>query len=120
MSTTSFDYGQVTQGRPPRTSAAPLHAATHQTRTAPVARRPSRDQGLAIETIGHAIEYLVDMQMLETEPDEYLGHTHAVQLLSQLSRQVFEECPAYVPLSQKVASWVAVSLSSGDLETWPG
>ena len=69
-----------------------------------VARRPDRSQGHALETIGHAIEYLVDSYAIESHTTEEGSSAEAVQLLAHLSRSIFEECPVVLPLHHRVRS----------------
>jgi hypothetical protein len=70
------------------TQGTPLVAKRH------VRRRITPQAGHAIETLGHAIEYLTDEYVhngggLSTED----GRLDAIQLLMALNRQVYYECP---------------------------
>jgi hypothetical protein len=81
------------------------HNASPAQALAAVRRRPSREQGMALETLGHAIEYLVDTYItaapqlvLEADnPDQ-----QAVQLLMRLNRAVFFECAAVKPWTTRL------------------
>jgi hypothetical protein len=67
-----------------------------------ILRRPSKQQGRALETLGHAIEYLVDSQLHRTTPAAAPPDTAASQLLMRLSREVFAECREIVPVRRKL------------------
>ena len=70
-----------------------------------VRRRPTPQQGQALELLGHAVEYLVDSRLHlgsgSTRPADDL----AVQLLMRLNREVFAECPPIVPLGARLRQW---------------
>jgi hypothetical protein len=71
-------------------------------------RRISPDAGRALEMLGHAIEYLTDVYVHETEnlcaSDPQV---EAIQLLMRLNRQVYYECPVAPTLAERVASFFA-------------
>jgi hypothetical protein len=67
-----------------------------------VRRRPTPQQGKALEILGHAIEYLMDSYVLTYAADANNGDHEAAQILMGLSRMVFEECAEIVPLWQRV------------------
>jgi hypothetical protein len=67
-----------------------------------IRRRPSLQQGRALEVLGHAIEYLMDSYMLPTSPHEAIADTDAVQLLKGLSLEIFRDCPPLVPFANRV------------------
>jgi hypothetical protein len=71
-----------------------------------VARRPGREQGMALEVIGHAVEYLIDSRMFLTEAPYTKAEQEAVQLLMTASRQVFEACAPIVPLRTRASEWL--------------
>ncbi len=71
-----------------------------------VPRRPDRVQGLALERIGHAIEYLVDARMFTGDDFTHAADAEAVRILSGLSRAVFAECPEVVPVQNRVRDWL--------------
>jgi hypothetical protein len=69
-----------------------------------VRRRSTREQGRALEILGHAVEYLVDSRLRlvpETHSDEL-----AIQMLMRLNREVFAECHEVVPLKRRVRGWL--------------
>jgi hypothetical protein len=65
--------------------------------TAPTRRRGSPAQGLALESLGHAVEYLVDSRMFLLGEHNRAAESEAVQILMRMSRQVFAECPVVEP-----------------------
>lgn len=75
-----------------------------------VLRRPDQRNGRALETLGHAIEYLVDSRIFSTGSTSAETIEEAVAILSCASRQIFNECPAIVPLRRKLAIWIATRL----------
>jgi hypothetical protein len=62
-----------------------------------VRRRPTMQQGRALETLGHAIEYLVDSQLHLDPGPASRDDGEAGQILMRLSREVFAECREVVP-----------------------
>src|ERR1700688_1207540 len=70
-----------------------------------VKRRPSPQQGRALEGLGHAIEYLFDSCMLPGIGDS--ADMEAAHILMGLSMQVFEECEEVVPLGRRVRNWIS-------------
>jgi hypothetical protein len=110
MSTASFSE--------PYSSAVPQALAQHISRV-PVKRgwrsssqvlrrRPTAEQGHALETLGHAIEYLVDSQMHDDASARDI--TDASRTLMRLSREVFADCQVIVPVSQRLRLWLARTL----------
>jgi hypothetical protein len=71
-----------------------------------VRRRGTLVQGHALESLGHAVEYLVDSRMWQRGEFDEKSHDEAVQVLMQLSRAVFAECPEVVPFGQRFRDWV--------------
>ncbi len=71
----------------------PLRVATKQ-RTM-IRRRPTLQQGRALELLGHAVEYLVDSRLYLGESDA--SDQLAVQTLMRLNREVFAECAEVAP-----------------------
>jgi hypothetical protein len=65
-----------------------------------IRRRPSPQQGRALELLGHAVEYLVDSQLYLAETD--LNDQLAVQTLMRLNREVFAECAEVVPMRRRL------------------
>lgn len=78
-----------------------------------VRRRGSLQQGQALETLGHAVEYLVDSRMflVELGAGDQKQDQEAVQILMRLSRAVFQECPEIVPIRRRMSRWVASGMS---------
>lgn len=67
-----------------------------------VRRRGSPQQGRALETLGHAVEYLIDSRMFQLGDTSRENETEAVQVLMRLSRLVFNECPEVVSLQTRL------------------
>ena len=71
----------------------------------PVVRRPSHQQGRALELLGHAIEYLIDSELGGpfgdglSQPSPTL---EAVQIMVRANREIFAACPIRLTLSQKI------------------
>ncbi len=78
-----------------------------------VRRRGSLQQGQALETLGHAVEYLVDSRMflVEVGAGEQNQDQEAIQILMRLSRAVFLECPEVVPIRRRMGRWVSSGMS---------
>ena len=72
-----------------------------------VRRRGSREQGRALETLGHAVEYLVDSQLFSQRDTDPRSEHEAIKLLMQASRTVFCECPEVVSLRKRVGRWLS-------------
>lgn len=67
-----------------------------------VRRKPSYEQGRALEILGHAIEYLLDSYVLTQSSDRNPGDHEAAQILMGLSRAIFLECPQIIPLTTRL------------------
>ena len=71
----------------------------------PMRRRTTPQQGLALEILGHAIEYLVDSRLFDRW--ETPADAAAVHLLMERSRAVFADCievqPWHVRVQQALA-----------------
>ena len=80
-------------------------------RPAYVRRRGSSEQGRALETLGHAVEYLVDSRMRFNDPQAAAGERDAIEILMRLNRAVFSECPEVIPFGRRVRQWFASRLS---------
>ena len=65
-------------------------------------RRPGRNQGHALEQLGHAVEYLIDSRMFLTQVPYTTAEEEAVQILMSLSRLVFDGCPRAVTMRRRV------------------
>ena len=81
-------------------------------RPAPPVRRPSPGQGQALSKLAHAIEYLIDSR-IPLGGNSTAEH-EAVRLLMRLSREVFEECPARLPLTTRVTGWLSHRLGTSE------
>jgi hypothetical protein len=73
----------------------------------PVRRRGSEAQGRALETLGHAIEYLIDSQLWRGRDYDPKADQEAIQILMRLSREVFGECPEVISVRRRFHAWVA-------------
>ena len=76
-----------------------------------VRRRGNPEQGRALETLGHAVEYLTDSQLFLTEEAGVQHSREAIQILMRCSRAVFLECPEVVPVRRRVSLWVTAGVS---------
>jgi hypothetical protein len=65
-------------------------------------RRPTMQQGRALELLGHAIEYLIDTQLHRSTSAVAPSDVAANHLLMRLSREVFAECREIVPVRRKL------------------
>jgi hypothetical protein len=68
-------------------------------------------QGRALETIGHAIEYLVDSRMFMSGEPTSKADVEAARILMQASRTVFAECAEVVPLQRQLTQWMIATVS---------
>lgn len=64
---------------------------------------------MALEKLGHAIEYLLDSRLVmihdfHNEPTAR-ADTEATRILMRLSRAVFAECAEIVPLRRRLWAW---------------
>jgi len=73
-------------------------------------RRPSPQQGQALELLGHAIEYLVDENLHRGRGEAY--DSDAVQILISLNRAIFSECQVVVPFGNRLKSWINSRLAA--------
>jgi len=71
-----------------------------------IRRRGSILQGRALETLGHAVEYLVDSRLFQVEDDNQRAEQEAVQILMRASRAVFAECAEVVSLRTRLRRWL--------------
>ena len=71
-----------------------------------VRRRGSIQQGRALESLGHAVEYLVDSRMFSLDGRDARDEQEAIQILMRMSRAVFAECPEVVSLRRRLGRWV--------------
>jgi hypothetical protein len=75
-----------------------------QPRSPQIRRRSTREQGRALEILGHAVEYLVDSR-LRLVPGTHSDDL-AVQMLMRLNREVFAECAEVVSFKWKLRGWL--------------
>jgi len=78
----------------------------------PIRRRGSLAQGRALETLGHAVEYLIDSRLFDAGDHNVRVEQEAVQILMRMSREVFAECPEVVSLRRRLRLWVLDRFSS--------
>jgi hypothetical protein len=83
-----------------------------------VRRRPTMQQGMALERLGHAIEYLVDSRMFLVNEPQNVTETNAVRILSRASREVFATCAVIVPLQHRIKMWAAGRLGVAVIDPW--
>lgn len=88
-------------------SDCPPQPAVRLASPAYVRRRGSAEQGRALETLGHAVEYLVDSRLRFGDPQAAAGERDAIEILMRLNRAVFSECPEVVPVSRRLRQWIA-------------
>jgi hypothetical protein len=67
-------------------------------------RRPTPQQGRALELLGHAIEYLLHEDRRYSRGES--SGSDAVRLLMGLNRAIFAECEIVVPLGERLRSWM--------------
>ena len=76
----------------------------------PMRRVISREQGRALETIGHAVDYLSDCLLMEGPDDELVTGccpaTEAVQILISLHLELLHSLPLVEPMPQRI--WNAI------------
>jgi len=65
-----------------------------------IRRRPTMNQGQALEMIGHAIEYVYDSRVYRNAGQLCDSDMEAVQILMRLSREVFQECKEIAPAAE--------------------
>lgn len=71
-------------------------------------RRISPEAGLALEKLGHAIEYLTDEFMYEdgSAPFRRDGRLEAIELLMALNREVYFNCPEVPTLRERFSNFL--------------
>ena len=69
-------------------------------------RRPTREQGLALEKLGHAIEYLMYMNA-SSGFERGAPRFEAYRILSDASKLVFEQCAPVVSLPERLRNYFA-------------
>ena len=76
-----------------------------------VRRRGNLEQGRALETLGHAVEYLTDSKLFLTDEAGARQSHEAIQILMRCSRAVFMECPEVVPVRRRISRWVTAGVN---------
>jgi hypothetical protein len=90
------------------TEAAPISSTASLRR-----RRISRDAGLGLEILGHAIEYLTDEYVHRgTSLSADDPQVQAIQLLMSLNRQIYFECPVIPTFGERVRALFRLRHSS--------
>lgn len=81
-------------------------SAAVPTQTARTRRRISPEAGMALEKLGHAIEYLTDEFMNEegAPPFRRDGRLQAIELLMTLNRRIYFNCPEVPSLRDRFTS----------------
>jgi 3-dehydroquinate synthetase len=81
-----------------------------KSRTHVIRRQPTEQQGKALLSLGHAIEYLIDSRMHSGEARlagaEAKSDAEASQILMRLNRAVFAECREIVPVRLILQRWL--------------
>jgi hypothetical protein len=96
--------------------AAPGGSFAPLRRVAGVQRRRivSREEGRAIEMLGHAIDYLADefaLVCMECRPDTVPGlppRLQAIELLMARNREIYLNCPEAPTLMQRLRGWLTL------------
>jgi len=104
MSTTpsASQYGQILVHTMPEQTASRRERSSSQA----LRRRPSMDQGQALEKLGRAIEYVYDSRVYQNSGELSPSDVEAVQMLMRLSREVFVECREIVPARRGLKLWL--------------
>jgi hypothetical protein len=72
-----------------------------------VRRRISPEAGHALETLGHAIEYLSDEYVDHRGPFSATdGRLIAIQLLMRVNRQIYLECPEILTVADRLRTFL--------------
>jgi len=70
-----------------------------------IRRRPNYIQGIALEKLGHAIEYLIDSAMARGEgltTDTHSPEFEAVRIMMRLNCEIFAECEPVTPIIDRI------------------
>jgi hypothetical protein len=78
-------------------TTTPATAQRTKSKAEALRRQPNKLQGLALEKLGHAIEYLVDSRFHGGAEVPSRSDTEAGEILMRLSRDVFAECRPVSP-----------------------
>lgn len=111
MATVSIEQARSTHGSPLDDSQAELHEKLLQSYAPRGARavrlrRPTREQGRALEILGHAVEYLIDTRMFYADHPDSRADGEAAWILTHASREVFEECAEIVSFPDRIRRWL--------------
>ena len=108
--TPSLDFSSAVLGNSFSRHSTTSHE-TRRTRSATrvIRRQPTMIQGRALETLGHAIEYLVDSRMHRDQGLSSQADGEAEQVIMRLNRAVFAECPEVTP-GGALGSWLRLWL----------
>lgn len=79
----------------------------------PILRRGTIEQGRALESLGHAVEYLIDSSLFAVGEHNQRDEQESVQILMRMSRAVFAECPEVVSVRRRMRRWVSERFSAG-------
>jgi len=109
-----LDDRQASDGRYPHAGNAAFASAELRARESArrkVARTITPEAGHALETLGHAIEYLIDEMNLRAlqgaTRSEFRGTAEAIDLLKAANRTVYFECPVVLPSAWRVGlAWI--------------
>ena len=92
------------------TSAATLPVLVSRTVSTPAThgrRRISPHSARALETLGHAIEYLSDVLAdSDGEISDHAGEVEAIRILMALNSKVYSECPITHSLADRFFSLI--------------
>lgn len=82
-------------------------------------RRSTLEQARALETLGHAVKYLIDSRLFDQVDRNPRDKEEAVQILMRMSRAVFAECTDVVPVGRRMRQWVREQfLPVGASQSW--
>jgi hypothetical protein len=80
--------------------------ATPARRPKPYRRRPTQQQGQALEILGHAIEYLIDSRPFLPAEMGGADYKEALEILKLRSLMIFAECAAVVSSIERFKYWL--------------
>jgi hypothetical protein len=70
----------------------------------PVPRRLTREQGWALEILGHAVEYLIDSRLFRGETRD----SEAISMLKGANRSIFQDSVVGAPIGMRVRRWLGL------------
>jgi hypothetical protein len=71
-----------------------------------IRRQPTMQQGKALETLGRAVEYLIDSRLHMNAETASPADVEAGQILMRLNRAVFAQCREIVPFGTAFRLWL--------------